>query len=89
MDFSNLKHSVSLTETHMGNSEIPAFEVHQRVQHDRKSLVKHKHRPLSIKFERFVVIATRSQLPNRSPQVVHVSQLRIILQDLTVTRVPL
>ena len=27
-------------------------------QHDRKSLVKHKHRPLSIKFERFFVIAT-------------------------------
>jgi hypothetical protein len=47
----------------MGNSAIPAFEVPQRLifvfeQHDRKSLVKHKHGPLSIKFERFFVIAT-------------------------------
>ena len=45
--------------------EIPKFqrEVPRRVnsvfkQHDRKSLMKHKHRPLSIKFDRFVGIAT-------------------------------
>jgi hypothetical protein len=49
-------------------------------------LFKDRNLPFGAHLKDLLSLQPHSQLPNRIPQAVHVSQLRVILQDLTVTR---